>query len=154
MALRILGDRHAAEEVLLDVYTQVWRQAARYDDSRGAPLSWLMTIARTRSIDRLRSERLVRQQSDLTDAAGSEQSTLPDPETATALSEMQQIVRGALSSLSPEQRQVIELSYFAGMTQSEIALHLGQPLGTVKTRTRLGMIKLREMLAPEMGTQL
>lgn len=154
LTLRILGDRSSAEEVLLDVYKQVWRQAARYDASRGSPLGWLTTIARTRAIDRLRSERLIPQQDELTDGAGSQQSRTPSPETATAVSEMQTIVRGALAALSPEQREVIELSYYSGMTQCEIALHLGQPLGTVKTRTRLGMIKLREILKPVMGIQL
>jgi len=153
LTLRSLGDRNAAEEVLLDVYTQVWRQASRYDATRGAPLGWLTTIARTRAIDRLRSERLVPRQNELIDAAGAEESRTPSPETATAVSEMQSAVRAALASLSSEQREVIELSYYSGMTQSEIALHLGQPLGTVKTRTRLGMIKLREMLKPVWGTQ-
>src|SRR5262249_42020390 len=120
---------------------------------RGSPLSWLMTIARTRAIDRLRSEKLMPERRELSDAE-SESATTHSPETHSAVSEMQHMVRATLESLTPSYREVIELSYFFGMTQSEIALHLGQPLGTVKTRTRLGMIKLRELLAPVMGIRL
>lgn len=148
LVMRILANRSTAEEVLFDVYTQVWRQAARYDEKRGGPLSWMITIARTRAIDRLRSEKLTPHLDELTEGAGSEQALAPNPEAATALSEMQRVVRSALQTLSPEQREVIELSYFLGMSQSEIATHLRQPLGTVKTRTRLGMMKLREVLGP------
>lgn len=154
LALRIIGDRETAEEVLLDVYTQVWRQAGRYDPKRGGPLSWLMTITRTRAIDRLRSEKLISQSSELTDDFGDQESSTKNPEQATVLSETQRLVRNALSSLSIEQREVIELSYFSGMTQAEIALHLRQPLGTVKTRTRLGMMRLRELLKAVVGQSL
>ncbi|HET9530496.1 MAG TPA: sigma-70 family RNA polymerase sigma factor [Blastocatellia bacterium] len=154
LILRILGDRATAEEVLLDVYTQVWRQAALYDRSRGAPLAWLMTIARSRAIDRLRSGKHDQQNKEpienFTDLASSTLS----PEEATATSERQRLVRAALDTLSPEQRQVIELAYYSGLSHSEIALQLGQPLGTVKTRTRLGMMKLREALKPILGEDL
>jgi RNA polymerase sigma-70 factor, ECF subfamily len=148
LILRILGDRGMAEEVLLDVYAQVWRQAERYDTARGAPLGWITTIARSRAIDRLRSERHNLQQDELNEATTSEQARVSNPETATAMSEMREIVKAALDSLPPEQREVIELSYYSGFTQTEIAGRLGQPLGTIKTRTRLGMIKLRELLKP------
>jgi RNA polymerase sigma-70 factor (ECF subfamily) len=148
LILRIIGDRSMAEEVLLDVYAQVWRQADRYDTSRGAPLGWITTIARSRAIDRLRSERHNLQQDELNEATTSEQTRTSNPETATAMSEMRDIVRAALDNLPPEQREVIELSYYSGFTQTEIAARLGQPLGTIKTRTRLGMIKLREVLRP------
>jgi RNA polymerase sigma-70 factor, ECF subfamily len=148
LILRILGDRSMAEEVLLDVYAQVWRQAERYDTARGAPLGWITTIARSRAIDRLRSERHNLQQDELNEATTSEPARTSNPETATAMSEMREIVKAALDSLPPEQREVIELSYYSGFTQTEIAERLGQPLGTIKTRTRLGMIKLREVLRP------
>jgi RNA polymerase sigma-70 factor (ECF subfamily) len=154
LVLRILGDPSVAEEVLFDVFTQVWRQAGRYDLNRGAPLGWLTTIARSRAIDRLRSEKQYQQNDELTEAAGQGRPAAGDPETNTAISEMQRFVRGALNSLTVEQREVIELSYYSGMTQSEVASHLGLPLGTVKTRTRLGMIKLREVLKPVLETLL
>jgi RNA polymerase sigma-70 factor (ECF subfamily) len=154
LILRVLGDRATAEEVLLDVFTQVWRQAALYDRSRGAPLAWLMTIARSRAIDRLRSGKHDQQHKEPLDNLTDLTSSTISPEEATATSERQKIVRAALDTLSPEQRQVIELAYYSGLSHSEIALRLGQPLGTVKTRTRLGMMKLREALRPVLGGDL
>jgi RNA polymerase sigma-70 factor (ECF subfamily) len=151
LVLRILTDRATAEEVLLDIYTQVWRQAGAYDNTRGAPLAWLMTIARSRAIDRLRSGRNEQQSKEPLDSVGELSATTESPEEATAISERRTLVRSALESLSPEQREVIELAYYSGLSHSEIAARLGQPLGTVKTRTRLGMIKLREVLRPLEG---
>ncbi|HEX4950797.1 MAG TPA: sigma-70 family RNA polymerase sigma factor [Blastocatellia bacterium] len=148
LILRILGDRASAEEVLLDVYTQVWRQAGTYRRERGTPLAWLTTIARTRALDRLRSGRQEMQRKESLDAATDVRSGAADPETTAASNEHQRLVRRALAELTVEQRQVLELAYFSGMSHSEIAAHLGQPLGTVKTRTRLGMMKLKELLAP------
>lgn len=148
LILRVLGDPAMAEEVTLDVYTQVWRQAAAYDSSRGTPLAWLLTIARTRAIDRLRSGKQERQRSEPLDSADTIKSATGDPEESSVLSEQRTIVQGALAGLSPDQKEVIELAYFQGLSQSEIASKLGQPLGTVKTRTRLGLIKLRETLGP------
>ena len=154
LILRIVVDRTIAEEVLLDVYTQVWRQAASYDIKRGAPLAWLMTIARTRGIDRLRSGRHEQQHKESLDAIGEITTNDASPETETVIAERRQLVRSALESLSPEQREVIELAYYSGLSHSEIALKLGQPLGTVKTRTRLGMMKLRDMLRPTLEGQI
>jgi RNA polymerase sigma-70 factor (ECF subfamily) len=151
LVLRILTDRATAEEVLLDIYTQVWRQAGAYDNKRGAPLAWLMTIARSRAIDRLRSGRHEQQSKEPLDSVGELSANTENPEEATAISERRTLVRSALESLSPEQREVIELAYYSGLSHSEIAARLGQPLGTVKTRTRLGMIKLREVLRPLEG---
>lgn len=153
LVLRILNDRSASEEVLLDVYTQVWRQAASYDRKRGAPLAWITTIARSRAIDRLRSGRLEQQSKEPLETIGDISAGNVSPEDATVNSERQKLVRRALNSLSAEQREVIELAYFSGLSHSEIALRLSQPLGTVKTRTRLGMMKLREMLTPTLGGQ-
>ena len=154
LVLRILNDRSTAEEVILDVYTQVWRQAALYDRSRGAPLAWIVTIARSRAIDRLRSGRLEQQSKEPIDAVGEIRATTISPEESTFSSERQRLIRSALDALSPEQREVIELAYYSGLSHTEIAAKLGQPLGTVKTRTRLGMMKLRESLRPLMEGQL
>lgn len=151
LVLRILGDRSTAEEVLLDVYTQVWRQAGNYSRERGTPLAWLMTIARTRALDRLRAGRQEAQRKESLEVVADARSFAADPEETTASNEHQRLVRRALASLPTEQRQIIELAYFSGLSHSEIAAHLGQPLGTVKTRTRLGMMKLKELLAPMMG---
>lgn len=148
LILRVLGDASTAEEVLLDVYTQVWRQAASYDTSRGTPLAWLTTIARSRAIDRLRSGWQDQQRKEPLDLLNDRETNAASPEEMTVASELQRFVRSALASLSPEQREVIELAYYGGLSHSEIATKLNQPLGTVKTRTRLGMIKLRESLAP------
>ena len=154
LILRVVTDRSSAEEVLLDVYTQVWRQASTYDRKRGAPLAWLMTIARTRGIDRLRSGRHERLNKDSLDAIGEVTASTPSPEADTVTAERRQLVRSALETLSAEQREVIELAYYSGLSHSEIALQLGQPLGTVKTRTRLGMMKLRDTLRPMLEGQI
>lgn len=152
LILRVLGDASLAEEVLLDVYTQIWRQAANYDTGRGSPLAWLMTIARTRAIDRLRSGWQDRQRKEPLDLLHDRETGAASPEEMTVASERQKFVRAALSELTPEQREVIELAYYGGLSHSEIALKLNQPLGTVKTRTRLGMMKLRETLAPMLSS--
>ena len=154
LVLRILGDRSVAEEVLFDVYTQVWRQAARYDPARGGPLGWITTIARSRAIDRLRSDKPLQQEDELSDTTASRETSAASPETNAALAEMREIVRAALDHLSAEQRETIELAYYSGMTQTEIAAHLALPLGTVKTRTRLAMMKLRDALRPVMERSL
>ncbi len=151
LILRVLGDISSAEEVLLDVYTQVWRQAASYDAGRGTPLAWLTTIARSRAIDRLRSGWQDQQRKESLETLGDAVAEAANPEETTVASERQRLVRAALAALSPEQREVIELAYYSGLSHSEIAEKLNQPLGTVKTRTRLGMMKLREALAPMLG---
>ncbi len=151
LILRVLGDVSSAEEVLIDVYTQVWRQAASYDANRGAPLAWMATIARSRAIDRLRSGRQDQWRKESLEVLGDAPASAANPEEITAASERQKLVREAMNLLTPEQRQVIELAYYSGLSHSEIAEKLNQPLGTVKTRTRLGMMKLREALAPLLG---
>ena len=151
LILRVLGDVSSAEEVLVDVYTQVWRQAASYDANRGAPLAWMATIARSRAIDRLRSGWQDQRRKEPLEVLGDAPANAASPEETTAASERQRFVREALNLLTPEQREVIELAYYSGLSHSEIAEKLKQPLGTVKTRTRLGMMKLREALAPLLG---
>src|SRR5262245_8143902 len=113
-----------------------------------------MTIARSRSIDRLRSGKQHQQRSEPLDSIGDAASTTANPEETGVISERRTLVRSALASLAPEQRQVIELAYYGGLSHSEIAAKLDQPLGTVKTRTRLGMMKLREVLGPVLGEEL
>lgn len=146
--LRILRDASAAEEVLLDIYMQVWRQASRYDDTRGSPLAWMMTIARSRALDRLRVERQehhlrepLEEAVQLT-AHGTDEQNLP-------VAEIRQAIGEALSALSPAQRQAIELAYYDGLTHSEISHALEQPVGTVKSNIRRGMIRLRETINPD-----
>ena len=151
LVLRILNEAPSAEEVLLDVFTQVWRQASQYDGKRGAPLAWIMTIARSRAIDRLRSTRQELQRKDPLDSVQAIRSDSADPEQDSLISERRLMVKRALAGLAPEQREVIELAYYSGMSHSEIASRLGKPLGTVKTRTRLGMMRLREALGPVFG---
>ena len=113
-----------------------------------------MTIARSRAIDRLRSGKTEQSSREPLETVGELTSTAADPEQTSVISERQKIVRSALDSLSSEQREVIELAYYAGLSHSEIALKLGQPLGTVKTRTRLGMMKLRDLLRPVLEGQV
>ena len=149
LLLRILADASAAEEVLLDVYAQVWRQAAAFSPERGTPLAWLTTIARSRALDRLRRSRLEQQRTgplDLTAARVAAAGASAEEEVEAR--ETGALVRAALEALAPEQREVIELAYYGGMSHSEIAAARGLPLGTVKTRTRLGMMRLREILRP------
>lgn len=147
IALRILTDPSDAEEVALDVYTQVWRSASSFDRSRGAVSSWLMMLSRSRSIDKLRgrASRGSREES-----GGAAIERMPDtgdsPEAAAEITRRRNVVRGALATLSDDQREAIELAYYFGYSHSELSELLGQPVGTIKTRIRLGMMKLRTAL--------
>lgn len=139
---RILRDTQAAEEILQDIFYQLWRTAARFDASRGSLPGWLVVIARNRAISRLRKH----------NPAGGEEIgensvVLPlNLENLVAQREMLARVKGALEALPREQRAVLELAYFEGMTHSEIARHTGDPLGTVKTRLRTALETLRRNL--------
>ena len=146
LAFRILGDAGAAEEVTLDVYLQVWRQAGRFDSARGRATTWLLVMARSRALDRLRVGCQQRNQNESLEAVAEARSETPDPEEIVSVAEQEAYVRLTLNTLSDEQRQPIELAYFGGMSQSEIAAKLNQPLGTIKTRIRNGMLKLRQTL--------
>lgn len=145
LANRIVGDRNLAEDVVVEVYAQAWRQAASFDPQRGSVGAWLLTLARTRAIDFLRSQRRERAVDPLESASDVEDGR-PGPEATTSEIERRHFVRGALDELSAEQREAIELAYYGGLSHSEIAERLGQPLGTVKTRIRLAMIRMRELL--------
>ena len=148
LAMKILGDRDAAEEITVDVYTQVWRKIASYDAQRGTPGSWLMTMTKNRAIDGFRSRYLERGRQVPLDQAAELPGDAATPEQYSADLERQRLVQEAMASLSAEQRQAIALAYYWGLSHSEIAGRLKLPLGTVKTRMRLGMIRLREVLAP------
>jgi RNA polymerase sigma-70 factor (ECF subfamily) len=153
LALRILADREMAEEVTGDVYLQVWRSARTYDAERGTPLAWLLTLARSRAIDRLRACAGDRRQTAPLELGLDAESPEPGPEEGSSLAQRGRFVRTALSHLGTEQREAIELAFFSGLSHSEIADTLGTPLGTVKTRIRLGMGRLRELLVAQGGPQ-
>ena len=148
LALRILDDPAMAEEVTLDVFMQVWKKASQFDQSRGKAIVWLAVLTRSRAIDRLRANPAAMAGQETLDVVKEIRDPSNDPELSTFESEQRNLVQRALGSLSPEQRQAIELAYFGGYSQSEIAKKVGEPLGTVKTRIRLGMIKLRNYLGP------
>lgn len=147
LALRILRDRDVATEITMEVYTQVYQQISHYDQYRGTPSAWLITLTRCRAIDRWRKESS-RQQGESSIDAGLWASAIPEPETYSSTIEIQRAVRTALAALCPEQRQVIEIAYYEGLSHRQIAARLGQPLGTVKARLRTGMKVLRNLLAP------
>lgn len=147
LALRILHAPHDAEEIVQETFLEAWRRAAQYDPGRGAPAAWLCTIARTRALDRLRSRSVG---SRTLDGAAGEPPPAPPPtplETAERR-ETRERVNVALGTLPPEQRLALELAYFEGLTQTEIAARTGDPLGTVKTRVRLALEKLAGLLGP------
>jgi RNA polymerase sigma-70 factor (ECF subfamily) len=144
LALKILGNRADAEDVLQEAFVQVWKTAGSFHSARGKPISWLILLTRSRAIDRLRSRRT---RDRVTETAAHQPADDAPPASQQAVaSETQTLVRRAVESLDAEQRRLIELAYFGGLTQSEIAAQLGQPLGTVKTRIRAGMMRLRELL--------
>jgi RNA polymerase sigma-70 factor (ECF subfamily) len=146
LALRVLGDMATAEEVTLDVYTQVWRQATSYSPKRGTPAAWLFMLTRSRAIDRLRSG--AQEQRRFASFDAETPTAVSTPEESSVVAERRRFVQEAFAALVPEQREVIELVYFSGLSHREIAPKLGLPLGTVKTRIRLGMMKLRDLLQP------
>ncbi len=142
LILRILRDRGEAEEVLQEVFLQVWTRAETYKAELGAPAAWLVRIARNRSIDRFRANSVRSRTVEATPLPP----PVETPETRAAMSEQQRAVKRALQALPPEQRQLIEEAYFSGLTQSELAERFGLPLGTVKTRVRTGLMTLRREL--------
>jgi RNA polymerase sigma-70 factor (ECF subfamily) len=139
LALRILRDGADAEDVVQEVFLQAWRQAERFDPRRGTIEAWLCTIARTRALDRLRRKASRRE-----DPAEAAPAPTLGPRPVETLA-----VRDALRSLSPDQRHALELAYYEGLTQSEIAARLQVPLGTIKTRIRTGLMRLRAALGSE-----
>jgi RNA polymerase sigma-70 factor (ECF subfamily) len=150
LILRITANRETAEEVTIDVFHDIWRKASIYDPAGGSVLGWIMNQARCRAIDRIRFDQRKKRVNTYPD------SLLPttdivDPQQASLLKEQGRLLRTALEELTPEERQVIETAFFSELTYREVALKLNQPLGTVKTRIRSGLAKLRQALARRDG---
>lgn len=148
LALRILGNRDEAAELLQDIYLEVWRKVARYDVGRGTPMAWLVTLTRSRAVDRLRARA-----SKTPPVVDSTEPSLdhlpdqsPDPFEIQADHELRNAVGKALAELPEAQRQALELAYYEGLSHTDIAARLNQPVGTIKTRIKLGMNKLRAAL--------
>jgi RNA polymerase sigma-70 factor (ECF subfamily) len=149
LVLRIAANRETAEELTIDVFHDVWRRASGYDAANGTVLGWIMNQARSRAIDRVRFESRKKRSHDgdvqpLAEAAA-------DPHDVIALREQGESLRAALTALTPDERQAIETTFFAGLTHAEAATRLNQPLGTIKTRIRSGLHKLRHTLTAEAG---
>jgi RNA polymerase sigma-70 factor (ECF subfamily) len=153
VALRILGRPEDAEEVTLDVYSQVWRSAKDYSSQRGTPLAWLIMIARSRALDRVRSRDNRQSRETGLDEVAEVKADSESAEQATWMGQVRARVRRAMGLLPPEQRSAIELAFFGGLSHAELAVRLGEPLGTVKTRIRLGMMRIRQALTEEGGMQ-
>ncbi len=149
LVMRIVGNQDEAAELLQEVYLEAWRKASNYDVARGTPMAWLVTLARSRALDRIRAlgsrGKGVTASLDDTPAAGLV-ATNGDALEMRAATERQALVGMALKRLPPVQRQAIELAFYGGLTHMEIAERLQTPLGTIKTRIRLGMEKLRDSL--------
>ena len=147
LALRILKNPSDAEDVVQDVFAQAWRQAGRYDVRRGVVAAWLLTLSRSRAIDRLRARRAREDRTAADGAVADLKVEMPAPDLQLLSREQVARVRTALDELPLLQRIAIELAYYEGLTHAEIAERLEQPLGTVKTRIRLALGKLRDALA-------
>lgn len=149
LALRILRERAAAEEAVIDVFAQVWKQAGRFDAAKGSVATWVLTVSRTRAIDlaRIQKRRTRRE----VDAAPELVEALPDPIDGPVLDaaagERGRVLRSALARLPHDQRQAVELAFYSGLSHTEVAAALRAPLGTVKTRIRTGLSTLRTALA-------
>ncbi|HEX4086287.1 MAG TPA: sigma-70 family RNA polymerase sigma factor [Chthoniobacteraceae bacterium] len=146
-ALQVLGNQESAEDVLQEVFVAIWEKAPMYDSERGKPITWALTLARNKAIDRLRSQQRkgalqdrIEQEAEISEP---QQSSSDEVEAA----EKSKLVRDALLHLSDSQREAIDLAYFAGLSQAEIACKLRKPLGTIKARIRRGLLRMREVLS-------
>jgi RNA polymerase sigma-70 factor (ECF subfamily) len=147
LALRILRDRASAEEVLLDVYVQIWQTATTYRKERGPPWAWMLLMTRSRAIDRLRSKASREMaHAQPIDTLRFSADSAPGPEENSETAKRRRLVSAALAKLTPEQRQAVDLAFFSGLSHSEIAAKLEKPLGTVKTLIRSGLLRLRDAL--------
>jgi RNA polymerase sigma-70 factor, ECF subfamily len=151
LALRILKDRDEAADLLQEVYLEVWKKSVRYDPRRGSPMSWLIVLTRSRAIDRLRARGA--RKTALTDSleetgAAAVPDDAPSPLDRQAEAEHRTLVVKALGDLPDAQRQALALAYYEGLSHTEIAERLSQPVGTIKTRIKLGMTKLKTALKP------
>ena len=150
LAMRMLRARSDAEDLLQEVFVQVWRQARRYSAERGSPEAWIINIARSRAIDKSRAIRRIEKSFVLTDDPARAESS-DNSESSAAASESRLIMNAALVNLPDTQRRVLELAYFDGLTQTEIAQRLAEPLGTVKIRMRAGIQRLREIVSSQVA---
>ncbi len=146
LIMRTVGNRETAEELTADVFHDVWRKASAYEPAGGSVIGWILNQARSRAIDRLRFEQRKKRVNDSSDGPPVEP-TVSGPQEAFASKEQSRILSHALQGLTPDERQAIEIAFFSELTYSEVASRLNQPLGTVKTRIRSGLGKLRQMLA-------
>jgi RNA polymerase sigma-70 factor, ECF subfamily len=151
LIMRITANRATAEELTVDVFHDVWRRASSYDAANGTVLGWIMNQARSRAIDRLRFEN--RKKRSARDGDGEQLSAQPAADPLDVLEQRDQgrLLRAALAALTPDERQAIETTFFGGLTHAEAAARLNQPLGTIKTRIRSGLHKLRQALTAEAG---
>lgn len=149
LARRILDSPSDAEEVLQEVFLHVWNQAERYDAGRSSVATWLVLITRSRAIDRLRTRKVVERTHETAHQEEPVEHTSPEGVEAVLIQERRERVQREIQKLPPEQRQVLDLAFYEGLTQSEIAARTDLPLGTVKTRTLLAMKKLRSALRDE-----
>jgi RNA polymerase sigma-70 factor, ECF subfamily len=155
-AVRIVRDGRIAEEVLQEAFMRSWQQSGRFELNRGNYASWLLSITHNLAIDEIRKSQRRPQRADMVDISDvlrSEVDTTVNIEEAAEASELRGVIRAAMDHLPEPQRRVIELAYFEGLSQREIAAFLNEPLGTIKTRMRLGMQKLKDVLAEQEGLQ-
>jgi RNA polymerase sigma-70 factor (ECF subfamily) len=146
--LRITANRETTEELTVDVFHDVWRRAGQYDVANGSVLGWIMNQARSRAIDRLRFESRKKR----SDSGGMEAEPAADPQDVLELREQADSLRAALSTLTQDEREAIETTFFAGLTHVEAAARLNSPLGTIKTRIRSALLKLKRALSAEEAT--
>lgn len=144
LVVHLLKDADEAEDVVEETFWQIWQRASSYDAARGTARTWILTIGRSRALDRLRSRQ--RHREDPSVDIGMMRDTAPDPSADAEGNERRELVSNAMEELPEDQRRALELAYFRGLSQSEIAEFLNEPLGTIKTRMRLGMQKLRDKL--------
>jgi RNA polymerase sigma-70 factor (ECF subfamily) len=153
LAWRILNERQEAEDVVQEAFLQLWRDAASYREERGSVSTWIVTVSRSRAIDKLRSRKARRifDPGVEDEEVGTVPEQIVDPGADQDALDKRLLVRKAFGSLGVEQRVVIEMAYYEGMSQSEIAKALREPLGTIKTRIRSGLIKLKQALGSGLG---
>jgi RNA polymerase sigma-70 factor, ECF subfamily len=149
LTMRITANREIAEELTIDIFHEVWRRASRYDAANGTVLGWIMNQARSRAIDRLRFENRKKRSHGGEETPPAEPAA--DPCDVLELRQQGEALRAALTTLTPDERQAIETTFFAGLTHAEAAARLNQPLGTIKTRIRSGLHKLRHALTAGTG---
>lgn len=150
LVMRITANRETAEELTVDVFHDVWRRASAYDAANGTVLGWIMNQARSRAIDRLRFDGR-KKRTHNGDLEHQQPEAAADPSDVLALRQQGELLRAALAVLTPVERQAIDVTFFGGLTQAEAAERLEQPLGTIKTRIRSGLHKLRHALGAEAG---